>query len=236
MVACVFASSPSPARVLAVNVALPVDRPAVRSAEWTAINKQPVLGDVTVRSVGLSGDEVGDKRFHGGPDKAVYAYAREDLDLWSERLGTHLRSGSMFGENLTTTGIDVNQAIVGERWRVGTALLEVRTVRIPCTVFQNWLNLSGHHASGWLRRFTAEARPGPYLGVVEEGVLATGDEIVVESRPLHGVTVSMLFQALTTNRALLPELLKVDTLPPDIRAKAERYAAREGLIAPALAR
>ena len=213
-------SSPS-ARVLSVNVALPVDIPEVGSAAVTAINKRPVTGPVAAYSLGLAGDEVGDTRFHGGPDKAVYAFAREDLDLWSRRLGTHLASGSMFGENLTTVGIDVNEAVVGERWRVGTTLLEVCTVRIPCKVFANWLMLSGHAAAGWMKRFTAEARPGPYLRVLEDGVLQAGDEVVVEHRPEHGVTVSTMFRALTSDRSLLPRLLQVEALPLSVRAKAQ---------------
>ena len=110
----------SPARLLSVNVARPVDLPAIGSARPTAIDKRPVTGEVAVHALGLEADEVGDTRYHGGPDKAVYAFAREDLDLWSVRLGSHLPSGSMSGENLTTTGIDVNESLVGERWRIGT--------------------------------------------------------------------------------------------------------------------
>lgn len=210
---------PADARLLSVNVALPVHLPGVRSAKKTAIDKQPVTGRTTVRTLGLDGDGVGDTRYHGGPDQAVYAFAREDLDLWSERIGGHLPSG-VFGENLTTVGIDVNEAVVGERWRIGSALLEVSSVRIPCTVFKNWLGAAGHDVSGWVRRFTQEARPGPYLRVVEEGALAAGDAVVVESRPDHGVTVSVMFRALTGDRALLPELLRVEALPEPVRAKA----------------
>lgn len=208
--------------VVSVNVALPVWVPETRSTDKTAINKQPVTGDVAVRTLGLEGDEVGDKKFHGGVDQAVYAFAREDLDLWSDRLGRHLPSGSMFGENLTTGGIDVNGAVLGETWRVGSALLEVCSVRIPCKVFANWLGMAGYENAGWMKRFIAEGRPGPYLRVLEEGRLRAGDVITVESRPDHGVSVSTMFRALTTERSLLPDLLRYDRLPAKFRTKVER--------------
>lgn len=217
---------PADACLLSVNVAVPVHLPTVRPAKRTAIDKRPVTDRVAVRRLGLDGDGVGDTRYHGGPDQAVYAFAREDLDLWSERLGGYLPSG-VFGENLTTVGIDVNEAVVGERWRIGSTLLEVSSVRIPCNVFKKWLGVTGHDVSGWVRRFTLEARPGPYLRVLEEGVLGAGDPIVVESRPDHGVTVSTMFRALTTERSLLPELLRVDALPEPVRAKVMAHVEKD---------
>ncbi len=164
-------------------------------------------GRCTVRALGLAGDQVGDTVHHGGIDQAVYAFAREDLDDWAERLGAPLADG-MFGENLTTSGIDVNEAEVGERWRVGSALFEVASVRIPCNDFKGWMGESGFDNAGWVKRFAAVGRPGPYLRVVEEGTLQAGDALVVEHRPGHGVTVSTMFRALTTDRSLLPELLR----------------------------
>lgn len=173
-------------------------------AEWaaigqTAIRKSSVSGPVAVGRLGIEGDQVADLRHHGGPDQAVYAFAREDLDRWQELLGMPLADG-MFGENLTTQGIDVNEALVGERWRVGTALLEVSDPRIPCNDFKNWMGQSGANNRAWVKRFTAEGRPGPYLRVVEEGVVAPGDPLVVEHRPAHGVTLTAYFRACTTEQ------------------------------------
>ena len=174
--------------------------------------------------LGLAGDQVSDTVHHGGVDQAVYAFAREDLDLWSERLGAPVRDGQ-FGENLTTSGIDVNDAEVGERWQVGTALFEVASVRIPCNDFKNWMGTTGFDDAGWVKRFTAEHRPGPYLRVIQEGQLCAGDELTVVHRPGHGVTVTTMFQALTTDQSLLPELLSVDGLIESARRKAEKYVA-----------
>lgn len=205
-----------------------VGRPQPR--DWaaigqTAIEKRAVDGPVRAQRLGLAGDEVGDTRHHGGIDQAVYAFAREDLDFWAEALGEPIRDG-LFGENLTTDGYDVNAAEIGERWRVGGAVLEVASVRTPCLDFKGWLGELGFDNTGWVKRFTAEGRPGPYLRVVEEGELQAGNEIEVVHRPGHGVTVSHMFRALTTDRGLLPDLLVVEGLVAEARRAAEAYVAR----------
>lgn len=181
------------ARVLSVNVGRP------REAAWTtigrtAIDKTPVRGAVAVHELGLEGDQVANLRHHGGRDKAVHAFAREDLDRWAGRLGADIADGQ-FGENLTTQGVDVNAAVMGERWRVGGAegpVLEVAGFRTPCAVFQAWMGRSGYDARAWVRRFADDARPGAYLRVVVPGVLVAGDEVEVVA-PGHGPTVTEAF-------------------------------------------
>lgn len=211
------------ARLRSVNVGLPRER------EWaglgrTSIEKHAVDGAVTARQLGLDGDQVTDTVHHGGVDQAVYAFAREDLAWWAQALAKPIRDGQ-FGENLTTEGIDVNEAEVGEHWAIGTAILEVAAVRIPCNDFKGWMGMNGYDATAWVRRFTARHRPGPYLRVVQEGVLAAGDPLHVVRRPGHGVTVSTMFRALTTDHSLLPELLRVEGLAQPARRKAEQYLA-----------
>ncbi|MET9432871.1 MOSC domain-containing protein [Streptomyces sp. NPDC006551] len=176
----------------------------------TGVDKHPVEGPVRVeapgpRGVGASGvagDDVCDLRFHGGDDRAVYAFAREDMDLWERELGRPLPNGC-FGENLTTLGLDVNGALVGERWRVGDVVLEVTGGRIPCRTFAGFLG-----EKGWVRRFTqSTAGPGALLRVIEPGELMAGAPVSVVHRPDHAVTVSLLYRAATTERALLPSTL-----------------------------
>jgi MOSC domain-containing protein YiiM len=212
--------------VVSVNVGLP------REAAWagigrTSIDKAPAAGRVSVGRLGLAGDEPSDTRRHGGVDKAVYAFAREDLDDWAARLGQEVRDGQ-FGENLTTSGLDVNEAEIGERWRIGDVLLEVTSVRTPCNDFKAWLGRCGLDNRAWVRRFAEEGRPGPYLRVLAPGTIGAGDGIEVLHRPGHGVTVSTMFRALLTDHALLPELLRVEGLVPEARARAEEYVARLG--------
>jgi MOSC domain-containing protein YiiM len=211
-------------KLLSVNIGQP--RPTDASdVGVTSIDKRPVTGPVMVTPapakgtgiVGLAGDRVCDVRHHGGPDQAVYAYAREDLDFWEAELDRPLRSG-VFGENLTTTGIDVNGALIGERWRVGPeAILEASCPRIPCRTFQGWME-----QAGWIKRFTQAARPGTYFRVIESGEIRAGDVVEVVHRPEHDVTVAVAFRALTLEPELLPRLLAAEALPRDIREQALR--------------
>jgi MOSC domain-containing protein YiiM len=203
--------------VKSVNVGQPRARSGSRE-QRTAIGKESVAGPVHVGPLGLEGDAVGSPDVHGGHDMAVYAFAREDLHAWQRELGVQLPDG-WFGENLTTMGIDVNASYVGERWRLGSALFEIAKVRIPCHTFQIRMAEAGAPDRGWVKRFTEIARPGPYLRVLEPGEIAAGDPIDVVHRPAHGVTVSDMFRALTTEPALLPRLLEIDGLAESVMRK-----------------
>lgn len=167
----------------------------VIEADWagrmrrTAIDKRSAAGAVAVGFLGLDGDDQADREHHGGPDKAVYAYAREDLDAWQVRLGRALRDGA-FGENLTTIGVDVTGAVIGEQWRVGSTLLEVTLPRTPCRVFQAWVG-----ESQWVKSFTEEGRFGVYLRVLDEGRVRAADPVEIVHRPDHGITAAAGFAA-----------------------------------------
>ncbi len=187
-----------------------------RSTSRTAIEKRPALGPVAAHTLGLDGDEVGDTRHHGGVDQAVYAYAREDLDRWQELLGRALRNGQ-FGENLTTVGVEVTGAVIGELWHVGTAVFEVSVPRIPCGTFRDFMD-----ERRWVRRFTEEGRPGAYLRVVQQGVLAAGDAVLVTNRPSHGLTIGEAFCAMTGDRSLTPRLLEAPELPAKVQDQARQ--------------
>lgn len=178
----------------------------------SSIDKRPRAGRVPAGRLGLEGDTVTDHRHHGGPDQAVYAYAQEELDHWTEQLGEAVTPG-MFGENLTVAGHDLGAALLGERWRVGDAVLEVRTVRIPCNTFKRWLGIAGYDDTAWVKRFTARADPGVYLAVVQEGEVTAGDTLDVAHLPDHGVTAADFFRALTTHKERLPDLLATPGLP-----------------------
>ncbi|MFB9512998.1 MOSC domain-containing protein [Streptomyces purpureus] len=220
-------------KVLSVNVG------EARAAEYTdapggrtGIDKRPVQGPVRVvvpgpsgtGGSGIVGDNVCDLRFHGGEDRAVTAFAREDLDAWERELERPLTNGG-FGENLTTTGLDVNGALIGERWRVGSGVvLEVTGGRIPCRTFAGFLG-----EKGWVRRFTQAGRPGALLRVIEPGELAAGDAVEVVHRPDHGITVSLLYRAATTERALLPgTLVAAEWMESGFLEIARSYAAKYG--------
>jgi MOSC domain-containing protein YiiM len=215
-----------------VNLGRPRPNP-YKTTKATGIGKQSVAGPVEVRDPGprttglgsgLVGDFIGDGEHHGGSYQAVYAFQREDLDRWGERLDRTLLSG-FFGENLTTSGIDVNDARIGERWRIGRDVeLQVTAPRIPCSTFRGWVG-----EQGWVKTFTAEARPGAYLRVVTPGWIRAGDPIEVTYLPAHDVTVAMVFRAETTERELLPRLLAAgDELHPSTRTAVDQHLARTG--------
>ncbi|SCD79946.1 MOSC domain-containing protein YiiM [Streptomyces sp. DvalAA-43] len=220
-----------PMRLLTVNAGRPesvghTDAPG----GLTGIDKRPVEGPVRVSDPGpkgtggsgLAGDAVCDLRHHGGSDQAVYAFAREELDRWERELGRSLANG-VFGENLTTRGLDVSGARIGERWRIGPDLvLEVTSGRIPCRTF------AGHLGErGWVRRFTRAAAPGAYLRVIEPGEIRAGDQVEIVHRPDHDVTVVTEFLASTTRRDLLPELLAAgEALHPEALRAALKYVGK----------
>lgn len=222
------------ASVLSVNLAVPRPNPA-KETGVTGIDKQPVPGPVQVRAPGprgtdgavsgLAGDQIFDTRHHGGDHQAVYAYAREDLDHWQAELGREL-PGGVFGENLTTVGVDVNGALIGEQWLIGDQLrLEVSAPRIPCGTFAHWMA-----EQRWIKRFTAAARPGAYLRVLAAGQVRAGDQVTVVARPEHDVTVALAFRAFTGEPELLARLGPATALPPEVR---EWIARRSGPPSPA---
>ncbi|WAZ23567.1 MOSC domain-containing protein [Streptomyces cinnabarinus] len=198
----------------------------------TGIDKRPVDGPVRVAAPGpkgtgasgLAGDDVCDTRHHGGNDQAVYAMAREDLDDWERELGRTLANGS-FGENLTTLGLDVSGALIGERWRIGPeVVLEVTSGRIPCRTFQAHIG-----EERWVKRFTAKGAPGAYLRVIEPGEVRAGDAVEIVHRPDHEVTVALQFRAVTLQRDLLPRLLAAgEALHPEELDMARKYVAKHG--------
>jgi len=172
----------------------------------TAIWKQPLQGPVAVRGVNVDGDDQADRSVHGGPDKAVYAYACEETAWWEAQVRRPLGPGA-FGENLTTRGVDVSRARVGERWRIGSALLEVVQPRLPC--FKLGLRMDDPL---FPRRFARADRPGVYLRILEEGDVGAADEVRVVHRPSHVITVELIARAYLREPHLLPHALTAPEL------------------------
>jgi MOSC domain-containing protein YiiM len=208
--------APTPT-VVSVNVGRP------RTVRWqgrdvvSGIWKEPVDGPIEAVGVNLDGDDQADRRVHGGPDKAVYAYATEDYDWWAGSLRP-LGPGT-FGENLTTTGIDLTRAWIGDRWRVGTALLEVAQHRQPC--FKLGMRMDDVHFPG---RFEAARRPGAYLRILEPGLITAGDAIVVSPAQQPAITVGT-FTADHVDERVLRQIVADDRIPERLRRAAARALA-----------
>lgn len=203
----------------------------VKPVEWdsgtlpvTSIEKHQVIGPVLVTREGVEGNASADVRHHHDEWMKVYAYSMEDYAYWESRVGP-LRPG-LFGEQLTTEGIDLNAALIGEVWRIGTALLQIAHVRIPCQTFKGWMGTCGYDETAWVKRFTDASRVGPYFRVLEEGAVQTGDAITVLERPTHDVTVRDLFRALTIEPALLPRVADVPGLKPFVYEKVGALTGR----------
>jgi len=181
-------------RVASVNVGTPREITVGDRRIRTSIWKDPVAGRVAIRGVNLEGDDQSDRRVHGGELKAVYAYAHEDLEWWGRTLGQPLGAG-VFGENLTTDGIDVTGARVGERWQVGSALLEVTQPRLPCYKLEARMD-----RPGFIAEFIDGGRPGAYLRIVEEGEVGAGDAVRIVFRPDGAASMAEVMRR-KTNRA-----------------------------------
>ena len=207
-------------RVLSVNVGgareFEYGGRVARSAIW----KIPAAGRVAARGVNLAGDDQADRKAHGGFDKAVYAYAFEDTRWWEKQIGQSLGYGQ-FGENLTTEGIEVNAALVGERWAIGTTILEVSEPRIPC-----WRLGVRMNDDQFPRRFTEALRPGTYLRIIAEGELGAGDGIRVVGKPDTDLSVRDVFRIYTRDRHEVGRLLAAPQISEAWKSWARDFLQR----------
>jgi MOSC domain-containing protein YiiM len=191
------------ARIISVNTG-PVKEMVISGKPGrSGIDKRPAAGPVRLGTKGLAGDDHADRVHHGSADQAASAYAREDLDWWTEELGRELANGQ-FGENITTSGLDITTALIGEIWRLGGTVVQVTAPRIPCATFQTWMG-----EPHWVKRFAAAGRPGAHLRVLSGGSVAAGDDIEVLSQPDRRVTVAESMRAYYGDQDLMRVLLTV---------------------------
>lgn len=151
-------------------------RPGSRSA----IDKRAVEGPVRIGPEGLAGDEQGDRRVHGGPDKAIHHYPRDHYASWQGEVGAHalLQAAGAFGENISTSGITEADVCLGDRLRLGSALVEVSQARQPC-----WKLSDRFGIADMARRVQDSGRSGWYYRVLETGTVQAGDTLVLVDRP-----------------------------------------------------
>jgi len=210
------------ARVLSINITS-----VVHQGEWTGsegrtgIDKRSVSGPIEFKNNGVAGDRIIDTNVHGGYDQAVYAYAKEDALWWEKEIGEEIPAGR-FGENLTTEGIDVNAALVGEQWKIGSVILEVSQPRIPCRVFAGFWK-----RATLIKDFTQAGRPGSYLRIIQEGTAQAGDLIEVIFKPNHAISVKDLFSAKSGERSKINEIKVVPQLSTEFKEWSEKIAATQ---------
>jgi MOSC domain-containing protein YiiM len=207
------------AGVVSVNVGQPREVVSGKLAVSTAIWKTPVSGRVALKELNFDGDRQADLSVHGGPDKAVYAYAIEDLEWWASKLNRPVGPGSV-GENLTTRGVDLSSARIGERWEVGSAVLQVTQPRIPC--YKLGIRFADPKMPA---RFGAALRSGLYLRVLTPGEVGAGDSIEVIFRPDHDATIGLVVSAYHRDHSLAARLTDVPDLSESWRTWAAKMAA-----------
>jgi MOSC domain-containing protein YiiM len=210
------------ARVLSINITS-----VVHQGEWTGsegrtgIDKRSVTGAIEFKNNGVVGDRVIDTNVHGGYEQAVYAYAREDAQWWEREINEEIPAGR-FGENLTTEGIDVNAALVGEQWKIGSVILEVSQPRIPCRVFAGFWK-----RATLIKDFTQAGRPGTYLRIIQEGTAQAGDAIEVIFKPDHTISISDLFAAKSGERSKINQIKDVTYLSTEFKEWSQKIAATQ---------
>lgn len=199
--------------VLSTNVAVAQPDPG-GADRVSGIDKRPqpfldveFIGPSYGDGSGVVGDTVGDSKHHGGAQKAVYAFAREELDFWEKELGRSFANGS-FGENLTTSGIDLARTLINQQVNVGSAVLEISIVRQPCRTFAGWIE-----EPGWVKTFSRHGRCGAYLRVVEPGRISAGDEIELVGTPDHDIDVLTAFRAAQGDKDAARRVVAAACLP-----------------------
>ena len=203
-------------KVLSINISATIlEGDWIATEVQTGIDKRPISGAVRFENEQVHGDVIGDKSAHGGYDQAVYAYAREDADWWEQEIALTIENGR-FGENLTTQGVDVSAAVIGERWRVGSVILEVSQPRIPCRTFAGFWK-----RPTLIKEFMAAGKPGTYLRIIQEGEITAGDEIEIIHLPSHGITIADVYAAKNGERSKVEEIALVKELSPQYQEWAQ---------------
>ncbi len=198
------------------------------NGERSAIGKWYLTGEVRIGMLGIEGDEQADLRYHGGPDKALHLYPHDHYPRWQDEAPGHplLNMAGAFGENISTTGLTEDAVCIGDRFRMGTALIEISQGREPC-----WKQA---HRMDWPKLpklMVKEARSGWYFRVIEPGVAEAPCVLEPIDRPHPEWTVRRVFRMVVAgenrdDRAAYYELAALDVLFDGWRERAAMIAAR----------
>src|SRR5581483_6611436 len=211
-------------RVLSVNVGQPQEVFLGDKVVLTSIFKKPIEGRVAVRRHNLAGDRQADLRVHGGPYKAVYAYASEHFPYWAAELPEMELPWGAFGENLTLSGLTEETAFIGDQFRVGSAVLQITQPRMPC--FKLGIRFQ---RSDMVKRFWRSGYAVIYFAITEEGALETGDELELVHRDAGGVSLAdvvRLYKGQTDDEQLFERMSRAPLRGSWKQEIRERWAER----------
>jgi MOSC domain-containing protein YiiM len=198
-------------KLISVNVGLPRVVMSNGDPVSTGIFKQPVTGRIMLRTLNLDGDRQADLSVHGGPSKAVYVYPSEHYDYWKHELPEMKLPWGMFGENFTTAGLFESELNIGDKFRVGSAVVMVTEPRMPCYKLSIKFG-----RPDIVKRFLASQRTGFYFAVLQEGEVGAGDPIELMEKSERSVRVSditLLYTREKHNVGLLRRAMEVEALP-----------------------
>ena len=204
-------------KVVSVNVGMPRDAMWKGLPVWTSIFKESMNGPVMINKLNLTGDSQADLSVHCGPDKAVYGYPSKHYEYWREQVAGAKLSCGAFGENLTTEGLSESTLCIGDRLKIGSAVLVVTQPRMPCYK----LNLR-FGRDDMIERFLVSERTGFYLSVLQTGDVSAGSKIEILQRDPNRVSVTdvvRLYLGYTRDIELLRRAVTVTSLPHNWRTQ-----------------
>ena len=209
-------------QLLSTNIGKLQSIPWAKQKTKTGIFKTPVDGPVMVQALGLENDRIGNKKYHGGPDQAIYIYSAQDYAWWEESLDRKLPFG-LFGENLTVSNLGEQPPRIGDRWQIGEVLLELSAPRVPCSTLAARME-----EPTFVKLFAQANRSGVYARVLQAGSITAGMEVTVNATPLPHPTIEELFRVWHQGKKD-PELLDralESPLASRFREEVERWVAR----------
>jgi len=202
-------------KLLSINIGEERQQQRKDYVETTGIYKLPVDRPVEIKSLGIEGDSICDKKHHGGPDQALYLYGGADYAWWEQELGQELAPGT-FGDNLTISDLESGQFNVGDTLHIGEVTLQVTSPRIPCGTFATRMG-----DPQWVKKFRAAERPGLYVRVIQEGIIKAGDPVTVEKFTGETISIVEMYREYYVKDKSEESLRKHLNAPIDIRSRRD---------------
>lgn len=202
-------------QLISVNIGKEQPIQYAKETGLTGIFKKPVNTPVQIHTLGLEGDEINDRKNHGGPDQAVYVYGGADYTWWSDNLGRDLEAGT-FGENLTISDLETGPLNVGDRIHVGSVVLEVTAARIPCVTLATRMD-----DPQFVKKFRAAERPGVYCRVIQTGTVCAGDAVTIEHYQGETLSIAEMFRLYYDKNISETDIRRHLAAPVAIRARRD---------------
>ena len=202
-------------KLLSINIGKERTQQRKDYIETTGIYKMPVDGPVEIKSLGIEGDAICDKKNHGGPDQAIYVYGGVDYAWWEQEIEKELAPGT-FGDNLTISDLESTHFNVGDYLHIGEVTLQVTAPRIPCGTFATRMG-----DPQWVKKFRAAERPGLYCRVIKEGTVKAGDSVSVEKYTGETISIVEMYREYYGKDKSEESLRKHLNAPIDIRSRMD---------------